>query len=251
MITKENWIHFEKIDSTNDYLLKNDFPSGTIITAATQTKGKGRNQRKWIDIPNQTFIFSLLLKFKTFPYSFYSLLIALCVLEAAKEIQKEFIKENYDFFIKWPNDILLKKNQKIGKLAGILIETQWKESHWNVVVGIGLNWKSVPEIQDRKLKFPPIGLFSEDFKNPPNFFLDYLIKQMNLFSIENPHSFFSYLNFIHQYHFLYQKKVKIDNQIFLVDKINEEGYLKIINIETKELKILIDWSDDYEILTNN
>lgn len=251
MITKENWIHFEKIDSTNDYLLKNDFPSGTIVTATTQTKGKGRNQRKWIDIPNHTFIFSLLLKFKTFPYSFYSLLIALCVLEAAKEVQKEFIKEKYDFFIKWPNDILLKKNQKIGKLAGILIETQWKESHWNIVIGIGLNWKSIPEIHDKKLKFPPIGLFYEDFPNPPNFFLDYLIKQMNLFSIQNPNSFFSYLDLIHQYHYLYQKKIKIGNQIFLIDKINEEGYLKVINLNTKESKILIDWSDNYEILTNN
>ncbi|MFN3603267.1 MAG: biotin--[acetyl-CoA-carboxylase] ligase [Leptonema sp. (in: bacteria)] len=251
MITKENWIHLESIDSTNSYLLKNHFSHGTMITSTTQTKGKGRNSRSWFDIPNHSFLFSLLLKFDHFEYSFYPILVGLCVLMACKKVYRKFYNQECELYIKWPNDILLRRNHKIGKLAGILIETQFKDNQWNVVIGIGINWKSVPQISQNQMKFPPIALFPESFSYKPLIFLDYLIEQLNEFSIEKPHPFYSYLDLVNEYHFLYKKRIQISNEIFLIDKIDSNGNLKIINLSTNATKILMDWEDEYEILTND
>lgn len=250
MINKDLWFHFESIDSTNDYLLKNTYPHSTIVTASTQTKGKGRNQKSWYDVPNHSFLFSIVLKFNTFAYTYYPLVVGLCVLEAAKKIQKELSKENCEFYIKWPNDILLKRNQVLGKLAGILIETQYINNVWNVVIGIGLNWKEIPCI-DTSFRFPPIALFSKEIPYDPNFFLDFLIQKMNEFSLEEPNPFSIYLDLIHQYHFLYKKKIQISNQMYLVDKINENGFLKIINLNTNQVKVLTEWEDTYAIFIND
>ncbi len=251
MIHKQIRFHFDSIDSTNDYLLKNDFPHSTIVTASTQTKGKGRNQRSWYDVPNHSFLFSIVLKFNSFTYTFYPLLIGLCVVEAAKKIQKELSKEVCEFYIKWPNDILLKRNQVLGKLAGILIETQFKNDCWNVVIGIGLNWREIPVLKSDEFKFPPIALFDNKISYEPDVFIDYLIEQMNEFCVEHPKPFNVYLDFIHQYHFLYGKKIQILNETYIVDKINEEGFLKIIHLNTNHIKVLTEWEDHYAILINN
>ncbi len=247
MITKQNWIHFDQIDSTNGYLLKNDYPHGTIITANTQTKGRGRKNRKWLDIPGNTFIFSILLNFKNFQkYSYFSLVIALCIIEAIHKMYSDLRLNREILYIKWPNDVLLERNGEIGKLAGILIETLYDQSFWRVVIGIGLNWKSVPIIKNISIKYPPISLFNENIHLEPNFFLDYLILKFNEFSVENPFDFLSYRDMIMQYHYLNQKRVRWYGTEYTIQGLTMEGYLQL---EKEKEKIIIhDWDEEIEIL---
>ncbi len=247
MITKQNWIHFEEIDSTNEYLLKNDYPHGTIITANTQTKGRGRKNREWLDIPGNTFIFSILLNFQDFQkYSYFSLIIALCVIEAIHKMYKDLRLNREVLYIKWPNDVLLQRNGKIGKLAGILIETLYNQTFWKVVIGIGLNWKNAPIIKYTSIKFPPISLFNENIHLEPNFFLNYLILKFNEFSIENPFDFLSYRDMVMQYHFLNQKRIRWKGIEFIIQGLTIEGYLQLK--KGKETIIIHDWEEEIEIL---
>ena len=51
---------YDTVTSTNNVLLNGDFSYGSVITASSQTKGKGRNGRIWIDT-GSSLLFSILL----------------------------------------------------------------------------------------------------------------------------------------------------------------------------------------------
>ena len=122
---------FEEIGSTNDYLLENSKKNKiSICLTESQTKGRGRNSKKWQSPKYENIYMSISfstnqdLKF----FSSFSLVTALSV-------QKALTKHKFDTKIKWPNDIYI--NSK--KVGGILIETLNKDKNNIVVVGIGLN----------------------------------------------------------------------------------------------------------------
>ncbi|MCR5506243.1 MAG: biotin--[acetyl-CoA-carboxylase] ligase, partial [bacterium] len=141
------FIHFETIDSTNNYakiLCKNGLKN-KVIVADTQTSGRTTKKQGWIS-PKGNLYFSILLPLddeKKLPQ--YSFLSALAVAESIKEIDSL----NNIVNIKWPNDILLNKQ----KIAGILIE---KEENC-VIIGIGLNVKSSPD--SSLTRYPTTNLF--------------------------------------------------------------------------------------------
>ncbi len=126
--------HFEVIASTNTWAKQNalhfDKNAITLITAACQTQGRGRFNRRWESPAHQnlyaTFCFFLEDYSKASnPFSlFFSLLVSYAV--------EEF---NLRPKIKWPNDLLI--NGK--KCAGILCETVRTESQIAVLAGIGIN----------------------------------------------------------------------------------------------------------------
>ena len=140
----KNYIFFEEIDSTNNYLKNNEFEEGTVVVAETQTAGKGRKGRKWVSIKGKGIYFSILLKPKI-PVSEilrFSLIFPLAV-------HKTILDFEIQAKIKWPNDIYI--NGK--KTAGILTETDIEGNEINkAVVGIGININHVindlKEIQD-------------------------------------------------------------------------------------------------------
>ena len=122
---------FEEIGSTNDYLLENSKKNKiSICLTESQTKGRGRNSKKWQSPKYENIYMSISfstnqdLKF----FSSFSLVTALSVYKA-------LTKHKFDTKIKWPNDIYI--NSK--KVGGILIETLSKDKNNIVVVGIGLN----------------------------------------------------------------------------------------------------------------
>lgn len=249
MLTKDHWIHFDTIESTNDYLLTHNLPHGTIVTANSQTRGKGRNQRSWYDVPKNSFLCSILLFYKDFQIKpYYSLIIALSIIEAIKKILIELKLPQKNLFIKWPNDILLIENQTIGKLSGILIESNYEVNLWKVVIGIGLNWKQSPILnQNEVLKYPPISLFDENVSLDPIYFLDPLISKLNEFSIEKPYDFLSYKDILMKYFFLNNKKVKIQSNEYIVDGINYEGFLILRDFNNKTI-LIHDWNEEIEII---
>ncbi len=95
-------------------------PHGTLVTAAEQTAGRGRQGRSWSAPPGKALLLSLVLRD---PPRLLPLLTAVAVAEEA----------GVSALVKWPNDVLIEGR----KVAGILAEGRPQEG-W-AVLGIGLN----------------------------------------------------------------------------------------------------------------
>lgn len=116
-------VHLRHVDSTSQRardLAAAGAPHGTLVTAAEQTAGRGRQGRNWVAAPGQALLMSLLLR--EWP-ALLPLAAAAAVAEAVGETA----------MIKWPNDVLLFDR----KVAGILAEGR-PQAGW-MVLGIGLN----------------------------------------------------------------------------------------------------------------
>ena len=130
-------IKLDAIDSTNEFLKglsnKQQLENFTIVTAESQTKGKGQMGAVWASQESKNLIMSILIKdFLKDIYQIFDLnvVFALAVIE---------VLESYNvpnLSIKWPNDIM-SYNKKIG---GILIENTIKSDGTIFsIAGLGLN----------------------------------------------------------------------------------------------------------------
>ena len=127
-------IHFDKLDSTNDYLKENyqKLVNNTVISTSFQEKGKGRLGRIWQNKPNKDLALSILIKNNFLDFNEYSLIAGASVYLTLKEL-------GINSKIKWPNDILI--NDK--KVSGILCEAiSYNQNIECVIVGIGININS-------------------------------------------------------------------------------------------------------------
>jgi BirA family biotin operon repressor/biotin-[acetyl-CoA-carboxylase] ligase len=95
-------------------------PHGTLVTAAEQTDGRGRQGRSWQAPPGSALLCSLVLRD---PPPLLSIAAGVAVAELVGPEAK----------LKWPNDVLV-EGRKVG---GILVEGRPQEA-W-AVLGIGLN----------------------------------------------------------------------------------------------------------------
>jgi BirA family biotin operon repressor/biotin-[acetyl-CoA-carboxylase] ligase len=95
-------------------------PHGTLVTAAEQTDGRGRQGRRWHAPRGSALLCSLVLRD---PPALLSIAAGVAVAQVAGE----------DATLKWPNDVLLRGR----KVSGILVEGRPQES-W-AVLGIGIN----------------------------------------------------------------------------------------------------------------
>ena len=128
-------IRLEEIESTNSYAKSNieDFEDATIIHALRQTNGRGRFERKWIDLGDNNLFFSMILKPSAEFIPVYS-----NITQYASVILCEVL-ENYGVNpkIKWPNDVMI---DGLRKISGILSETVINGGKLKgIVVGIGVN----------------------------------------------------------------------------------------------------------------
>ncbi|MBO0768220.1 MAG: biotin--[acetyl-CoA-carboxylase] ligase [Solirubrobacterales bacterium] len=131
-------IHHRKVDSTNRHareLAEQGAPHGTLVTAAEQSAGRGRQGRAWSAPAGTGLLMSVLLRD---PYPLLSLAAGAAVADTAAHFRPD-----QEVLIKWPNDVWLEGK----KVAGILVEGRPQE-RW-AVLGIGLN---VAISQDQ---FPP------------------------------------------------------------------------------------------------
>ena len=116
-------LHLRATDSTNERaraLAVAGAPHGTVVTAAEQSAGRGRQGRRWSAPAGQALLMSVILRD---PPRLLPLAAAVAVAELASEQAQ----------IKWPNDVLIEER----KVAGILVEGRPQE-RW-AVLGIGLN----------------------------------------------------------------------------------------------------------------
>jgi len=131
---------FKKIKSTNDTairLIKKGEKSG-IISADTQTKGKGQRGNRWISKKGNLFI--------TIFFNISNQISLKKLTSINLSILKKIIikKINVKTEIKLPNDILIYKK----KVCGILQEIVFKNNLKYLIVGVGINIISSPDIKN-------------------------------------------------------------------------------------------------------
>jgi BirA family transcriptional regulator, biotin operon repressor / biotin---[acetyl-CoA-carboxylase] ligase len=123
--------HYSQTDSTNTRareLAAAGAPGGTVVTAAEQTAGRGRQGRTWTAPPRGALLYSALLRPLDDRHMMLPLAVPLAVCEAA-----EALRPDLECKVKWPNDVLVDGR----KLAGVLIEARPRDG-W-AVIGVGLN----------------------------------------------------------------------------------------------------------------
>jgi BirA family biotin operon repressor/biotin-[acetyl-CoA-carboxylase] ligase len=122
---------FERIDSTNRYLLQcaaEGSSEGLVAVADEQTAGRGRLGRAWVAPVGSALLVSVLLRpalpmERTHLVTLAAGLAALDAVDALTSVRAG---------LKWPNDVVVDDR----KLAGILAETDGAGA---VVVGMGCN----------------------------------------------------------------------------------------------------------------
>lgn len=137
-------IKMKNVKSTNDValkILKKGRHNPALITSLAQSNGRGTMGKKWVSQKGNLFI-SIFFEInqKQINFEQYALLNAYVF----KKIIKKFIKKKID--IKWPNDLLIKKE----KICGILQEVVNINNKDFLITGVGINTNNSPIIKNYK-----------------------------------------------------------------------------------------------------
>lgn len=133
-------ITLDSVDSTNIYAKNNLelLEDKTVVHALRQNSGRGRLNRKWVDLSGDNLFLSIVLKPSADFKSVYSNLTQYFSVVLCNVIKSYGINSQ----IKWPNDVLI--NDK--KVAGILCETVMQGNNFKgLVLGIGVNLNAEQE----------------------------------------------------------------------------------------------------------
>ena len=131
---------YKKVSSTNDIAMKKirqGYKSGIIISDK-QTRGRGQHGKKWISNKGNLFLSIFFIINKKIQTS----RLVISNLRIIKKILSNYIKSKIK--IKRPNDITVNKK----KICGILNETLFYNDLKFLVIGIGINIVSSPNIRD-------------------------------------------------------------------------------------------------------
>ena len=131
---------YKKVSSTNDIAMKKirqGYKSGIIISDK-QTRGRGQHGKKWVSNKGNLFLSIFFIINKKIQTS----RLVITNLRIIKKILSNYIKSKIK--IKRPNDITVNKK----KICGILNETLFYNDLKFLVIGIGINIVSSPNIRD-------------------------------------------------------------------------------------------------------
>ena len=132
-------INFKSVKSTNDIainLIKKNKTQPTLISSQKQTNGRGTMGKKWISQKGNLFIsIYFAINEKRFNFKQFAIMNAIIL----KKLVSNFISKKIK--IKWPNDLLYKKE----KICGILQESINYNDKKYLIVGIGLNTNINPK----------------------------------------------------------------------------------------------------------
>jgi len=125
-------LYFPTVESTNTLVMQLAYEQpeeGLVVLTDSQTAGKGRRGRRWVDVPGCNVLMSILFR-PLFPPHMLVMITSLAVVDSIADVCQVAA------VIKWPNDVLIENR----KVAGILIETSHDTSGRMVAVaGIGVN----------------------------------------------------------------------------------------------------------------
>ena len=140
---ESNVVWMDSIDSTNDEIKRkaDKFIKTTWVLARSQTQGKGRNGKIWLN--SQGNFAGSVIFFPTVKQEYYHLFGFFFGVALYNTIKK-FLKDDIDMRLKWPNDLIIENR----KVAGILLETIQLKNDLRIglIVGIGVNLNSSPNL---------------------------------------------------------------------------------------------------------
>ena len=151
-------LKFGKVTSTNDIaikLIKKNKKKSGYIFADEQTKGRGTQGKKWISNKGNLFSSIFFPLNKNYPtFAEFSIINPLIISNVIS-----FFCDKKDISIKWPNDVFVNKK----KICGILQEVIISNNKKFLIVGIGINIISSPNIND---KYKATNILVETRKKP-------------------------------------------------------------------------------------
>jgi BirA family transcriptional regulator, biotin operon repressor / biotin---[acetyl-CoA-carboxylase] ligase len=125
-------LYLPTVQSTNTLAMQLAYErpeEGLVVLTDSQTAGKGRRGRRWVDVPGCNVLMSILFR-PLFPPHMLVMITSLAVVDSIADSCQVAAT------IKWPNDVLIEDH----KVAGILIETSHDSNGRMVAVaGIGVN----------------------------------------------------------------------------------------------------------------
>ena len=169
-------IRVGEIDSTNleGHRLADKIEGPTWILAESQTAGRGRCGRSWTS-PKGNFCATLIVPFsgRLQDAALMSFVASVALYDALAGIAEDGERLR----AKWPNDLLLDD----GKVAGILLETAGTGGRMRVLIGIGVNLATAPQVPLRYERSPRSVCLSDEFlmEVTPDRLLDHLAPAMD------------------------------------------------------------------------
>ena len=153
-----------EIDSSNSELMRrfrgatglSSRPEPTLLVAEQQTAGRGRLGRNWQSQRGDSLTFSLGLMLQPADLSGLSLVIGISLAESLDPSFGRLASSKAHIGLKWPNDLWLTDAAGERKLAGILVETVSLDGQRYVVIGVGINIRTVALTEPTSV--PPAGL---------------------------------------------------------------------------------------------
>ena len=145
MKSKYDIIWIDNVDSTNDEARRrlSDLDNLSVLSALSQTKGRGQGTNTWISEPEKNLLFSIVLKYaspttgqSTSPLSVQAHDQIVISQIAALSVVDLLAAHDIEAGIKLPNDIFVAGKKICGILIEHTVQGMWLRSS---VIGIGLN----------------------------------------------------------------------------------------------------------------
>lgn len=137
MTKRGDIIWLESVDSTNTEAQRriSDIDNLSVLSALSQSRGRGQRGNTWSSAPGENLTFSIVLKFGDRCHLRACDHFVLCEI-AALSVVDFLAAHNIRSEIKWPNDIYVDDK----KICGMLIENSLKgDGVSHSIIGIGLN----------------------------------------------------------------------------------------------------------------
>jgi len=134
-------IHFAEIDSTQAFLRRHPELGFCAVVADAQTEGRGRQGNSWISEPGAGLWMSVAMPQPG--------LAPGIVLQRAMARVTECLKDcGVELGLKWPNDLVARKDGQLVKLGGIIGEKAGER----LILGLGVNLVSAPRLENRAIQ---------------------------------------------------------------------------------------------------
>ena len=232
---------FEEIDSTNSYAKSHikDLEDRSVVHALRQTSGRGRLNRRWVDLGEGNLFFSIVLRPSEDFRPVYSNLTQYASLVLVKILEKYGVSPK----IKWPNDVMIDGERKI---SGILSETVMQSGKLEgIVIGIGVNLNAkiddVKNVPDRVVTALNLEIGKKvDMNSFLSDFLDLFFENYDEFLIKGfdfiKDEYLKYNCFIGKF-----LNVQVLNSVKsgYADKVNDDGELVLKTKDLKEVTLTI------------
>lgn len=133
-------IHFAELDSTQSFLRRHPELGYCAVVADAQTEGRGRQGNAWISAPGAGLWMSAAMPPP-------GLMPGIVLQRAMAKVAVCLLDCGVELGLKWPNDLVARKDGRLVKLGGIIGEKAGER----LIIGLGVNLRSAPRLEDRAI----------------------------------------------------------------------------------------------------